>query len=43
MALPCLSEQLQDMGFTDTAANLRALTATQGNVNAAIERLLSGQ
>jgi hypothetical protein len=30
------------MGFTDTAANLTALTATQGNVNAAVERLLGG-
>ena len=32
--------QLESMGFTDQAANIRALTATQGNVNAAVERLL---
>ena len=35
-------QQLQDMGFTDVAANARALQRTQGNVNAAVERLLSG-
>lgn len=35
-------QQLQDMGFGDHAANLRALQATSGNVNAAVERLLSG-
>ena len=35
-------QQLQDMGFTDVAANIRALQRTQGNVNAAVERLLSG-
>ena len=34
--------QLCDMGFLDTDANLRALMATGGNVNAAVERLLSG-
>jgi len=34
--------QLCDMGFFDSAANLRALVATGGNVNAAVERLLSG-
>ncbi len=34
--------QLNDMGFSDEAANIRALTATSGNVNAAIERLLNG-
>jgi len=34
--------QLCDMGFFDADANLRALTATGGNVNAAVERLLSG-
>jgi hypothetical protein len=28
------------MGFADTAANIRALLATNGNVNSAIERLL---
>ncbi|CAM9362613.1 unnamed protein product [Phaeothamnion confervicola] len=33
---------LNDMGFGDRAANLRALIATQGNVNAAVERLLGG-
>jgi ubiquilin len=33
-------QQLQDMGFSDSDANLRALVATQGNVNAAVERLL---
>lgn len=32
--------QLNGMGFTDEAANVRALTATNGNVNAAVERLL---
>lgn len=35
-------QQLQDMGFYDRAANIAALTATAGNVNAAVERLLSG-
>ena len=34
--------QLCDMGFMDSEANLRALVATGGNVNAAVERLLSG-
>jgi ubiquilin len=33
---------LQDMGFFDRDANIRALQATGGNVNAAVERLLSG-
>ena len=33
-------EQLNDMGFTDRQRNIVALTATNGNVNAAIERLL---
>jgi len=33
--------QLQEMGFVDGEANLRALIATGGNVNAAVERLLS--
>ncbi len=33
--------QLRDMGFFDTQENLRALIATQGNVNAAVERLLA--
>lgn len=32
--------QLEDMGFTDRASNIRALVATQGNVQFAIERLL---
>jgi len=31
---------LQDMGFFDPDANIRALQATGGNVNAAVERLL---
>eukprot|EP01039_Chlorochromonas_danica_P002826 gene2826-3081_t len=35
-------QQLQDMGFVDQEANLRALQATGGNVNAAVERLLTG-
>lgn len=33
-------QQLDGMGFTDRDANIRALVATNGNVNAAIERLL---
>ena len=33
-------QQLQDMGFYDRQANIVALTATGGNVNAAVERLL---
>ena len=33
---------LNDMGFTDTEANIRALEAAGGNVNRAVERLLSG-
>ncbi|XP_051183458.1 ubiquitin domain-containing protein DSK2a [Lolium perenne] len=32
--------QLQEMGFFDTQENIRALTATYGDVNAAVERLL---
>lgn len=32
--------QLQEMGFFDTRENLQALTATRGNVHAAVERLL---
>jgi ubiquilin len=35
-------QQLQDMGFPDQPSNLQALVATGGNVNAAVERLLSG-
>ncbi|KJE91625.1 ubiquitin family protein [Capsaspora owczarzaki ATCC 30864] len=34
-------QQLQDMGFYDEETNIRALTLSQGNVNAAIERLLN--
>lgn len=33
--------QLEQMGFTNREANIRALTDTFGNVEAAIERLLS--
>ena len=33
-------QQLRDMGFSDQPAMIRALIATQGNVNAAVERLL---
>eukprot|EP00158_Paraphelidium_tribonemae_P001812 Partr_v1_DN24839_c0_g1_i1_m29750 putative ubiquilin 3 len=33
-------QQLQDMGFFDPTENIRALTATAGNVNAAVEWLL---
>ena len=32
--------QLQEMGFFDPLENIRALQATRGNVNAAVERLL---
>ncbi|KAK4765467.1 hypothetical protein SAY86_026557 [Trapa natans] len=32
--------QLQEMGFLDTAENIRALRASSGNVHAAVERLL---
>jgi hypothetical protein len=35
-------QQLQDMGFADSAANLEALKKTNGNVNNAVERLLGG-
>ena len=34
-------QQLQEMGFFDREANVRALQATGGNVHAAVERLLS--
>jgi len=34
-------QQLNNMGFINREANLRALTATMGDVNAAVERLLS--
>lgn len=32
--------QLQEMGFFDPQENIRALLATNGNVHAAVERLL---
>ncbi|KAG0176505.1 hypothetical protein DFQ28_007215 [Apophysomyces sp. BC1034] len=35
-------QQLNEMGFWDAAKNIRALQATGGNVNAAIEMLFSG-
>lgn len=35
-------QQLQDMGFTNAAQNVRALLATAGNVHAAIEYILGG-
>ncbi|KZT01147.1 uncharacterized protein LAESUDRAFT_717669 [Laetiporus sulphureus 93-53] len=35
-------QQLQDMGFTNASQNVRALLATAGNVNAAIEYILGG-
>lgn len=35
-------QQLNEMGFWDAAKNIRALTSTGGNVNAAIELLFSG-
>lgn len=34
-------QQLRDMGFCNHQENIRALQATGGNVNAAVERLLS--
>ncbi|CAN0585645.1 unnamed protein product [Ectocarpus sp. 12 AP-2014] len=34
--------QMNDMGFTDRAACVRALVASQGNVNMAVERMLGG-
>lgn len=34
-------QQLKDMGFYDVQENIRALVAARGNVNEAIERLLS--
>ena len=37
-----IDTDLQDMGFADRPANIRALQAVSGNVNAAVERLLSG-
>merc|ERR1719356_139576 len=35
-------EQLASMGFVDRQANIQALIATMGDVNAAVERLLGG-
>merc|ERR1711872_956055 len=35
-------EQLANMGFVDRQANIQALIATMGDVNAAVERLLAG-
>jgi len=35
-------QQLQDMGFSNAAQNVRALLATGGNVHAAIEYILGG-
>lgn len=35
-------QQLSDMGFTNRQVNIQALTATAGNVEAAVERLLMG-
>jgi len=35
-------QQLQDMGFTNAAQNIRALQATGGNVHSAIEYILGG-
>ena len=34
--------QLNAMGFTDAEANIQALIATGGNVQAAVDRLLQG-
>ena len=34
-------QQMQDMGFWDEEANLRALHRSQGNVSAAVEFILS--
>jgi ubiquilin len=34
--------QLNSMGFTDPTANINALIMTGGNVEAAVDRLLSG-
>jgi len=35
-------QQLQDMGFTNAAQNVRALLATGGRVDSAIEYILGG-
>ena len=37
-----LSASVQGMGFYDRQANIVALQATGGNVNAAVDRLLQG-
>jgi len=34
--------QLHEMGFVDDEANIRVLRQTNGNVNAALDRLLGG-
>jgi hypothetical protein len=36
------TQQLQSMGFTNASQNVRALLATGGNVNSAVEYILSG-
>jgi len=36
-------EQLASMGFVDRQANIQALIATYGDVNAAIDRLLNSR
>jgi len=36
-------EQLAGMGFVDRQANIQALVATMGDVNAAVERLLASR
>lgn len=38
-----VEQQLQDMGFTNGAQNVRALLANGGNVHSAIEYILGGQ
>jgi len=35
-------DQLEQMGFTDRPSNIQALSATNGNIDAAIDRLLQG-
>jgi len=35
--------QLNEMGFTNASANLNALIATGGNLEAAVDRLITGQ
>jgi ubiquilin len=35
-------QQLQDMGFNNRQVNIQALTVTNGNVDAAVERILMG-